>query len=191
MLYPCWTCCSHWPKPAPSQTMVSMNHRQSLVSHQSNCQINLEEVWCCLRECCMHMRQHPAKVTHDSPKRLYWAGGSDGLTSFFFFFERVVGSTSPVSHVGGERWPSAVWKRISIDMCWVPAPFYPSQHVLKLPLLHKCALVYLLRQISPAEELAGCNHCTHLSQKSILYCILKHFFIHQPAIHYDRIQVTS
>lgn len=83
MLYPCWTCCSHWPKPAPSQTMVSMNHRQSLVSRQSNCQINLEEVWCCLRECCMHMRQHPDKVTHDSPKGLYWAGGSVGLTSFF------------------------------------------------------------------------------------------------------------
>lgn len=47
-------------------------------------------------------------------------------------------------------------------------------------------VLYLLRQISPAEELADCNHCTHLSQKSILYCILKHYLFNQPAINYDR-----
>lgn len=47
-------------------------------------------------------------------------------------------------------------------------------------------VLYLLRQISPAEELAGCNHCTHLSQKSILYCIVTHHLVNQPAIPYDR-----
>lgn len=61
----------------------------------------------------------------------------------FLSFSKVGSSTCPVSYVGGEHWPSAVLKRISVDMCWALAPFCPSQLVLGLPLLHKCTLAVL------------------------------------------------
>lgn len=88
------------------------------------------EIWWCLRRCCTHRRPHPANVLHDSPPGKLLLSWLHYLPRFFF---RALGSGSLVSYVGGECWPSAVWKCIATDMCWVPAPFSPSQLVLRLP----------------------------------------------------------
>lgn len=120
MLCPCWTCCFRWPMHAPSQTMVRMSPCCTWISLQPSC----------VRWCFVHRRPHTADVTHVSYMNAHQAGSPVGLISFFAM---VSGRTSLVGHVGGECRPSAVWKSIPIDMCWVPAPFYHSQLVLRLP----------------------------------------------------------
>lgn len=167
-------------------TISDYGRNESLLSLFISCQSACHNRNLMMSEAMLHThrRPRPANVWHDTPPGKLLLSWVHYLPWFFF---RALGSGSLVSYVGGECWPSAVWKCIAIDMCWVPAPFSPSQLVLRLPCYISVCWYAVFNETNLSSRGASLWRLSTPLPEILSFFYVTHLSVNQPEISYVRI----